>query len=199
MSTIDPSKPEAFLGKMVNEMGAAAAGALVMLGDRLGIYRALARVGPTDAPGLAAATGLDERYLREWLSAQAASGYVSYDGGAEHFFLSPEQAAVFADPESPVALSGGFYGIASMYIDEWMIVEPFAGDTLAANLNPIGRMYYSFSTMICTPASKSQEVGLALGAQAGEKRLREAVTAGGFTRFRRASETPFNLILEARP
>ncbi len=81
----------------------------------------------------------------------------------------------------------------------WMIVEPFAHDELEQNLNPIGRMYYSFSTMICTPASMSQEVGLALGAQAGESRLREVVTSGGFTRFRRAAETPFNLVLEARP
>ncbi len=81
----------------------------------------------------------------------------------------------------------------------WLIVEPFAFDNLEQNLNPVGRMFYSFSTMICTPASKSQEVGLALGAQAGEARLREVVTSGGFTRFRRATETPFNLILEAKP
>jgi SAM-dependent methyltransferase len=81
----------------------------------------------------------------------------------------------------------------------WMIVEPFAGDTLEENLTPVGRVYYSASTMICTPASKSQEVGLALGAQAGEARLRDVVTKGGFTRFRRATETPFNLVLEARP
>jgi 2-polyprenyl-3-methyl-5-hydroxy-6-metoxy-1,4-benzoquinol methylase len=81
----------------------------------------------------------------------------------------------------------------------WLIVEPFAGDTLEDNFNPIGRAYYGASTLLCTPASLSQEVGLALGAQAGEKRLREVVTAGGFTRFRRATQTPFNLIFEARP
>ena len=81
----------------------------------------------------------------------------------------------------------------------WMIVEPFAGDKLEENINPVGRVYYSASTMICTPASKSQEVGLALGAQAGEARLREVVTKGGFTRVRRAAETPFNMVLEARP
>jgi hypothetical protein len=81
----------------------------------------------------------------------------------------------------------------------WMIVEPFAGDKLEENLNPVGRVYYSASTMICTPASKSQEVGLALGAQAGEARLRDVVTKGGFTRVRRAAETPFNMVLEARP
>src|SRR5208282_3462560 len=81
----------------------------------------------------------------------------------------------------------------------WMIVEPFAKDTLEDNLNPIGRVFYGASTMICTPASLSQEVGLGLGAQAGEKRLQEVVMAAGFSRFRRASETPFNLVFEARP
>ena len=81
----------------------------------------------------------------------------------------------------------------------WMIVEPMAGDRLSDNLNAVGRIFYAASTMICTPASMSQEVGLALGAQAGEARLRAVVTGGGFTRFRRATETPFNLVLEARP
>jgi hypothetical protein len=81
----------------------------------------------------------------------------------------------------------------------WLIVEPYAGDTVEENLNPVGRVYYAVSTLVCTPASLSQEVGLALGAQAGEARLRDVVTAGGFTRFRRVAETPFNLVLEARP
>ena len=81
----------------------------------------------------------------------------------------------------------------------WLIVEPYADDTVEGNLNPVGRIYYAASTMICVPASLSQEVGLALGAQAGEARLREVVMAGGFTRFRRATATPFNLVLEARP
>ena len=81
----------------------------------------------------------------------------------------------------------------------WMLVEPFANDRVEQNLNPVGRVFYSASTLICTPASLAQEVGLALGAQAGEARLREVVTAGGFRRFRRATETPFNIVLEARP
>ena len=81
----------------------------------------------------------------------------------------------------------------------WMIVEPFAGDKFEDNFNPIGRAFYGASTLLCTPASLSQEVGLALGAQAGEKRLRDVVTSGGFSQFRRATETPFNLIFEARP
>ena len=81
----------------------------------------------------------------------------------------------------------------------WMIVEPFAADDLKGNLNPVGRVYYSFSTLLCTPSSRSQEVGLCLGAQAGEARIRGVVTAAGFTRFRRAAETPFNIVYEARP
>lgn len=81
----------------------------------------------------------------------------------------------------------------------WMIVEPFAHDDLADNLNPVGRVYYGGSTLLCTPCSRSQEVGLCLGAQAGEMRLRDVVTSGGFKRFRRATETPFNIMFEARP
>jgi SAM-dependent methyltransferase len=81
----------------------------------------------------------------------------------------------------------------------WMIVEPFANDNLKDNLNPVGRVYYSFSTLLCTPCSRSQEVGLCLGAQSGEAAIREVVTSAGFTRFRRATETPFNIVYEARP
>jgi hypothetical protein len=81
----------------------------------------------------------------------------------------------------------------------WMIVEPKAGDRVEDNLNPVGRAYYAFSTMLCTPSSLGQDGGLALGAQAGEARLRDAVTRGGFTRFRRATESPFNFVPEARP
>jgi len=81
----------------------------------------------------------------------------------------------------------------------WMIVEPFANDRLSDNLTPVGRVYYSFSTLLCTPCSRSQEVGLCLGAQSGESRIREVVTAAGFARFRRATETPFNVVYEARP
>jgi hypothetical protein len=89
---------------------------------------------------------------------------------------------------------------ASMKADgTWMIVEPYAEDTAEGNHNPVGRVFYSASTMLCVPASMAQEVGAALGAQAGEKRIREVVTAGGFGRFRRATQTPFNLVFEARP
>ncbi len=80
----------------------------------------------------------------------------------------------------------------------WRIVEPFAGDREEDNLNPVGRVFYSASTVICTPASRAQEAGLALGAQAGERRIRDVVLAGGFRNFRRAAQTPFNLVFEAR-
>jgi SAM-dependent methyltransferase len=349
---VNEEKLHGLLTQMVGDMGAAAVAPLVILGDKLGLYRTLAADGPLTTTELARRTGTTERYVREWCAAQAGSGYIEYDGARGVFSMSPEQQAVFADPDSPACMTGGYYAISAMFSDEpkvsrafqtgeglawsdhneclfcgtekffrpgykaklvaeWlpaldgmteklergaavadvgcghgastlvmaqafprsrfvgfdfhgasiaranqlaeesglknvrfevgtaknfpgqdydlvayfdclhdmgdpvgasahtfralksdgtmMLVEPFAGDRLEDNLNPIGRMFYSFSTCVCTPASISQEVGLALGAQAGEKKLREVVTAGGFTRFRRAAETPFNLILEARP
>jgi 2-polyprenyl-3-methyl-5-hydroxy-6-metoxy-1,4-benzoquinol methylase len=347
---LDTAKLESLLGTMVNELGAAANAALVLVGDKLGLYRALAMDGALTSAELAEKTSTHERYVREWLSAQAASGFVTYDADAETFALSPEQAAVFADEESPVLMTGGFYSLAAVFADEpklvdafktgkgvgwgdhssclfcgverffrpgykahllaeWlpaldgvidklergatvadvgcghgastlimaaafpnsefvgidfhepsiaharkhaarvanvrfetaraqdhagsgydlvtmfdalhdmgdpvgaavhahkalkrdgtlMLVEPRAGDSLADNLNPVGRIYYAFSTSVCVPTSLNQEVGAALGAQAGEKRLAKVVRQGGFSRVRRAAETPFNLVLEARP
>ena len=348
---LNETKLNELLGKVVTEMGAAANGPLVLLGDKLGLYNALAKSGPMNSTELADETNTAERYVREWLSAQAASGYVSYDAETESFSMTLEQTAVFGDDQSPVFMTGAFYAITSVYndsakmekafktgegvawgdhstclfcgtekffspsyesnlVNNWipslegveaklkqgakaadigcghaastiimakaypnstftgydyheksiaqarerakeagvsnvtfevalakdfpgkdydfitffdclhdmgdpagacahvkealkpdgicMIVEPFANDTLEENLNPVGRAFYAFSTTLCTPCSLNQEVGLALGAQAGEKRLREVATSGGFTRFRRATETPFNLILEAR-
>jgi SAM-dependent methyltransferase len=346
----NPEALNQMIGRMLGDMGAVISGSLIIVGDRLGLYEALAKNGPMTASDLAEKKSVDRRYLEEWLACQAASGYVTHEAGK--YSLTPEQAAIFADPESPVSMVGGFYAAASAYNDEpkvteafrtgegiawgehhqclfcgterffrggysayltqkwipaldgvveklraggrvadvgcghgastvimaraypnsefvgfdihpasieranehaqsqgltnlrfevataknfpgkdydlvtvfdalhdmgdpvgasvhvrealkpdgtWMIVEPFAGDTLEENMNPVGRVFYGFSTMICTPGSRSQEVGLALGAQAGEKRLRGVVTEAGFTHFRRATETPFNLILEARP
>ncbi|MBQ1543813.1 SAM-dependent methyltransferase [Caulobacter sp. CCUG 60055] len=349
----DPQKLEAFMGKMVGDMGAAISAALVVVGDRLGLYRALAELGPATPAELAARAGAAERYVREWLAAQAASGYVDYDKAAGRFSMSPEQAMVFADEGGPAFMAGGFEILAAMFRDEpkitqafrtgegvgwhehdgclfrgterffrpgynanlvsswipaledvegrlkagarvadvgcghgastvvmakaypnsrffgfdyhapsierarqaaeeagvgdrvsfevasakdfpgrdydmaaifdalhdmgdpvgaarhireslgpdgvWMLVEPFAHDDMADNLNPVGRLFYSASTMICTPASLSQEVGLGLGAQAGEARLRQVTEQAGFTRFRRAAETPFNLVFDVRP
>ena len=346
---LDMQKLEPLLGKVVNEMGAASNGALVILGDKLGLFRALSQGAMTSAE-LAAATGTHERYVREWLSAQAASGFVDYQADTAKFSMSPEQAAVFADEDSPVFVAGGFSFLSAVYNDEpklaeafksgkglhwgehcnclfcgverffrpgyrahlvaeWlpaldgvveklergakvadvgcghgastllmaqafpnsefvgidyhdrsiaharkqangaknvrfevaraqdfsggdfdlvamfdalhdmgdpvgaiahirttlkrdgtlMLVEPMAGDSLADNLNPVGRVYYAGSTHICVPTALNQEVGLALGAQAGEKRIGEVVRAGGFSQFRKAAATPFNMILEARP
>ena len=350
---VDETRLNSFLGRMVGDMGATMSAALVIVGDKLGLYKAMAEAGPMDPAELARRTGTTERCVREWLAAQAASGYVAYEASTGTFHLEPEQAMVFAEEGSPAFLAGFFevaeasfravpkvidafrsgrgvgwhehhrclfcgterffrtsyshhlvgewlpaldgvveklrrgakvadvgcgHGastilMAKEYSDShffgfdyhlpsieqarlaaqtagvadrvsfdvaaakdfpasgydlvtcfdclhdmgdpvgaaghikaalkpdgtWLIVEPFAHDCLADNLNPVGRIYYAASTMICTQASLSQDVGLALGAQAGELRLREAVTTGGFSRFRRATETPFNLVLEARP
>jgi SAM-dependent methyltransferase len=352
-SAVDEGKLEQFLGQAVTDMGAAMNGALVSIGGKLGIWQAMAGMGPLTAAEIAEKCGVGERYVREWASAQAASGYLTYDEDAETFTLEPEVAMAFADENSPVYLLGGYSLIGSVYKDrdrlaerfragegfgwhehdpelfsgveqffrpgyranlvaEWipaldgvaeklkrggkvadigcghgistvlmaqaypestisgfdyheasidrareiaaaegvdsntefeiasakdypgegydlvaffdclhdmgdpvgamkhvretiaddgtvMLVEPFAGDKLADNLNPVGRMYYAASTTICTPSSLDQEVGLGLGAQAGEARLRAVAEEAGFSRFRRATETPFNLVLEARP
>jgi SAM-dependent methyltransferase len=349
---IDPAKFQELANKMVGDMGVAFGAALVVVGDRLGLYKSLAEKGPATSEELASRTGTFERYVREWLAAQAAAGYISCDATAKRYFMSEEQAMVFATEDSPLFAPGAFEIAAAMMRDEpkitdalrsgngvgwgehnlclfrgterffrpsyatnliaswlpaldgvvarlergasvadvgcghgastilmakaypksqftgfdfhqpsidrarelareagvadrvrfekaaakdfpgsydlvaffdclhdmgdpvgaaahvltrlkqdgiWMVVEPFANDDTAANINPLGRMFYSASTMICTPASRAQEVGLALGTQAGPKRLREVVTAGGFTRFRIATQTPFNLVLEVRP
>ena len=348
----DPVKLEQFMGKMVGDMGAALSGSLVITGVKLGLYRALADSGSATSTELAGKLGLDERYVREWLAAQAASGFVDCDPEAARFSLNPEQQMALSNENSPVYVAPAFELIASAYIDEpkitaafksgagvgwhehheclfrgtekffrpgyranlvptwlpaldgvveklergaqvadigcgcgastiimaqafpnsefvgfdyhdksieraneaareagaggnvrfevssakeapgrdydlvccfdclhdmgdpvgaaqhiremlkpdgtYMLVEPMAGDSLADNLNPVGRMYYSASTMICTPGSKAQEVGLALGAQAGERRLGEVLREAGFATVRRAAETPFNLVIEAR-
>ena len=352
-ATIDAAKLEAFVGQALGELGATLNSALVVMGDALGLYRTMADAGPTTPSELAARTGTTERYVREWLNAQAAGGYVEYDPADGRYPLPPEHAIALADETSPYFLPGAFQMFAATVRDEpsithaartgggfgwhehsqgvfdgterffrpgyaanlvaswipaldgveeklqagasvldvgcghgsstilmataypasrfvgvdyhagsiatarqraaeaglsdrvtfevasaaelpgggydlvasfdslhdmgdpvgaarhvrealapdgtWLIVEPFANDRIEDNLNPIGRIYYAASTLLCTPSSLSQEVGLALGAQAGEGRLRDVVLEAGFTRFRRATETPFNLVLEARP
>jgi SAM-dependent methyltransferase len=350
---IDGAKLESFVFRAVDEIGATLNAALVVMGDKLGLYRALAGAGPLTPQELANRTGTAERYVREWLNNQAAGGYVEYDPATGRYTLPPEQAIALTDESSPAYLPGFFqiaigsvvdspriieaarsgkgvgwhdhvhdvhegcerffrpgynanllsswlpaldgvverleqgarvadvgcghgastilmaqafpnstfsgsdyhagsietarvraeeagvadrvafevapaagysgrdYDLVTMFdclhdmgdpagaarhVREtlaadgtWMIVEPAAGDRVEDNLNPVGRAYYGFSTLLCTPASLSQEVGLALGAQAGEARIRDVVTAGGLSRFRRAAETPFNLVFEARP
>ena len=340
------------LGKVVTDAGAIYFGPLVLIGHEVGLYRVLAEEGPATSAELAERTDTAERYVREWLRAHAAGGYVTYDAATDRYTMTAEQALLFADPDSPAYVVGFFetslaaarilpklteafrsgegvgwgehdhavfHGVeqsfrpgylhhlvqewipaldgvqekleagirvadvgcgfgastvimAQAYPDSsfvgidahapsieaararagaaglsnvrfevataksynsapydlvttfdclhdmgdpvggaahvlqslkpdgtWLIVEPRAEDRIEDNLNPVGRLFYGASTMICTPCSLDQEVGLALGAQAGEARLGEVVTEGGFTRFRRATETPFNLVLEARP
>lgn len=347
---MDEARLHDFMGKLVGDMGAAATLANVILGDELGLYRAMADSQPTTPEALAAKTGCHPRLVREWLNAQAASGYMTHDKGL--FVLPEEQAMALALEDSPAYMAGGAAVIAALFHDkdklvaamrgdgglawgdhhpcmfrgterffrpgyrtflvaEWlpalegvvaklqagakvadvgcghgastlvmaqafpastfvgydyhgpsittanerareaglaervsfqqasakdypghdhdlvcffdclhdmgdpvgaarhayralrpdgtvMLVEPYAEDSLDGNLNPVGRLFYAASTFICTPNSLSQEVGLGLGAQAGEARLRAVFEEAGFSRFRRATQTPFNLILEAR-
>ena len=351
--TIDEDKLNAFMGAFVGDLGAAATTALVLIGDKLGLYRAMADSEPVTSAELAERTGTRERYVREWLCQQAASGYLTYDPATRRFRLPPEQAMALADEESPAFIPGAFQLVAAMVKDEphiaerfrsgdgfgwhehhhdlfegterffrpgylgnllsawipaldgvqakleagahvadigcghgasaiimakafpsstfvgsdyhegsidaarkraaeagvadrvsfevstaqsfagtgydlvatfdclhdmgdpvgaarhvreslapdgtWLVVEPFAGDEVSDNLNPVGRVYYSFSTMLCVPNALSQHGDTALGAQAGEGAIRKVVSQAGFEGFRRAAETPFNLVFEARP
>jgi SAM-dependent methyltransferase len=353
IAALDEAKLEAFVGQAVVDMGAAISGLLLHLGDRLGLYKAMAGAGPITSAMLAQRTGTAERYVREWLGNQTAGGYVVYDPTDGTYELPAEHAMVLANEDSPVFLAGAFETIASCYADhalfadafssgtgigwhahderlfsgvlrlfrpgyaahlvrEWLpaldgvvdklragasvadvgcgygastilmaqafeqstfagfdihhpsiqsaraaaaeagvhqrvtfevaaaldlpadgydlvclfdalhdmgdpagaarrirramapdgtllIVEPNAGDALEQNLNPVGRTYYGLSTVICTPGSLAQEVGLGLGAQAGERQLATLLGDAGFSQVRRATETPFNIILEARP
>jgi SAM-dependent methyltransferase len=350
---VNETKLHEFMMKAVGEMGAAMNAALILVGDKLGIYKAMAGAGPMSSEEIAAKTKTHERYVREWLAAQSAGGFITYDSFTKKYTLPPEQALALADENSPVFLPGFFEIVSACIKDEpkvteafrtgkglgwhehdhclfagterffrpnyrahligewipalgdvdsrlkagakvadvgcglgtstilmaqaypkstfvgfdyhpasiemarnaagkaglservkfevapakeypgegyqlvaffdclhdmgdpegaarhvrktldpggaWMIVEPFANDKLEDNLNPIGRVFYAASTMLCTPASLSQEVGLGLGAQAGEGRLSKILKSAGFTRVRRAAETPFNVVLEARP
>ncbi len=350
--TVNKDKLQEFLEKGINEVGATLGAALVVLGDKLGLYKAMAGAGPLTSAQLAQKTGTAERYLREWLNNQAAGGYVTYDPATATYTLPPEQARALAEEDSDCFLIGNFQAAADVWAaipqmlanfrsgrgmdwgehtpdlfegtercfrpnylgnlvsrwipalegvetklqkgatvadvgcghgvstivmaraypnsrfigydyhapsiavarqraeaagladrlrfevarstdypgtghalvatfdclhdmgdplgaarhilqslekdGTWMIVEPFAHDRVEDNLNAVGRIFYGASTMVCVPASLAHH-GPALGAQAGEARLRDIATQAGFTRFRRATETRFNLVLEARP
>ena len=122
---LNEEKLHGFLGKMVNDLGAAASAALVLTGDKLGLYKTLVEEDPLTSAALAERTGTTERYVREWLAAQAASGYVEYDREQGSFYMTPEQAAVFADDESPFNMTGGFYALASVVNDEPKVTSAF--------------------------------------------------------------------------
>lgn len=351
--SIDEGELHAFLGRFVTDLGATVHAANAVIGDKLGLYKALAQAGPSSPAELAERTGTTERYVAEWLRGQAAGGYVTYDPQTERFELDEIQTFTLTDEDNPFFLPGAFqlaaasvrdepaiaeafrsgagvgwhehnadvfagcerffrpgynahlvagwipacegvaeslragatvadvgcgHGASTMIMAEaypastfrgfdyhdasvreaakvaaeagladrvsfqtaaakdfpgsgydlvttfdslhdmgdpvgaaahvreslapdgtWMIVEPFAGDRVEDNLNPVGRAYYNFSTLLCVPNSLSQEVGLALGAQAGEAAIRDVVGAAGFTRFERVAEWPFNIVYTARP
>jgi SAM-dependent methyltransferase len=349
---INEAKLEDFVHKALGDVGSALTASLVVIGDKLGLYRAMAAAGPVSSAQLAERTDTNERSVREWLAAQAAAGYIEYDQASGRYTLPAEHAVALTDEESPACVLGGFQGMtaamraapkvtaafrtgrgvgwhehdpdlfegverffrpgynanlidawipaldgveaklksgahvadigcgfgastiimakaypkstfvgfdyhgpsiekareraaaagvgdrvtfavataktypgtydlatcfdclhdmgdpvgAAKHVRQslgrdgtWMLVEPRAGDHVHDNLNPVGRLFYSVSTLVCTQASLSQEVGAALGAQAGEARLREVTKQAGFTRVRRAAETPFNIVLEVRP
>ena len=122
---MDEAKLNEFLGKMVGDLGAAVSAALVLTGDKLGLYKTLAKDGPLSSEELASQSGTTERYVREWLAAQAASGYVEYDSDQNKFSMSPEQVAVFADDDSPVNMTGGFYSVAAVLKDEPKVTDAF--------------------------------------------------------------------------
>jgi hypothetical protein len=188
---VDGQKLEQFVFRAVDEVGATLNAALVVMGDKLGLYRALAGAGGLTPIELARRASVSERYVREWLNAQAAGGYLDYDPAGGTYTLPPEQAIALTDESSPAFLPGFFQIALGTVMDSPRITE--AG----AKVADIGCGHGS-STILCTPASLSQDVGLALGAQAGEARIGDVVSAGGLTRFRRAAETPFNLVFEAR-
>jgi|SRR5271165_2889991 len=125
ISSVNPDALNQLLEQIINDLGAAVSGALIVLGDGLGIYAAMADIGPATSQELAEKTNLNERQLREWLSAQAASGYVTYDAEREVFFLTAEQVALFADPNSPTLVTGGFYSVSAIYHDEPLVAESF--------------------------------------------------------------------------
>src|SRR4029078_13022214 len=122
---MNESKLHELLTKMVGDMGAAAVAPLVILGDKLGLYRTLAAEGPITSDELANRTGTAERYVREWCAAQAGSGYINYDSDRNAFSMTDEQQAVFADPDAPTCMLGGYYSISSLFTDEPKITNAF--------------------------------------------------------------------------
>jgi hypothetical protein len=184
----------------VSDIGAAMSASLVLLGERLGLYKTLARGGPMTPADLARRTGTSavarERAMDAGLSdnIRFEVGQAQDYPGTYDFVTTFDCLHDMSDPLGAVR-----HTRQTLAPDgSWMIVEPMAADDVAHNLNPIGRVFYAASTMFCVPSSLHGH-GPALGAQAGEKKIREVVTHGGFSQVHRAAQTPFNLMLEARP
>jgi len=208
MTELDQEALEALQGKVMGDIAGAMGLLMSYLGDQTGAYSALEAAGPCSSDELATQTGLAPRYLREWLSATAANGYVSYANvefdtySAKHFPGDGYDFACIFDALHDMGDPAG----AAAHIREslapggtFMLVEPLAGDSLADNLHLLGATYYGLSTVVCVPTSKAQETAKCLGAQAGEAKLREVLTEAGFGHIRRAAETNTNMVLEVRP
>ncbi len=189
---VDEDQLNDLIGRFITDLGATVHAGNVVIGDRLGLYRALSEIGPADAAALAHHTGTSERYLREWLAGQAAGGYLSTDVDARTFWLTDAQHLALVDPDG-IGMAGAFLLAVACLQDEPKITD-------AENFTPVGRLYYNFSTMLCVPHAIAYGAGdTALGNQAGEAAVHPIATAAGFTRVRRATETPFNIIYEVRP
>ncbi len=186
---IDEAKLDQFIGQFVIDFGAAMHAATVVIGDKLGLYKALADAGPSTAEQLARRTSYDGRLVEEWLRAQFVSGYCEYDPSTGAFSLTDEQAAVLADDSTPAFLADG---------GTWLLVEPMAIAGLENNVNPVSRIFYAGSVGICTPAAEAQPGGYALGNQVSDEQWQTLLGDAGFGHVRRATETPFNRVFEVR-
>lgn len=216
---VDENRLTQFLEWFVADLGATVAAGNVVVGDRLGLYRAMA-AGPLRPEELATRTETAPRYLEEGLRGQAAGGYVEYGADTGQYWLTEEQAFALTDPDGAVYPQSAFMGVdshgasidqarrraADNDLEDQVIFEVAAaqdfgelGSECSGNLNPVGRVYYSFSSFLCVPNALSQEGGYSLGAQAGEGAVRRLVLDAGFKNFRRVAETPFNIVYEARP
>jgi hypothetical protein len=211
---LDEQKVGEAAGKVFGELGVAITGPLIALGDRLGLWAAMAGAGSVTPADLAARTGTVERYVREWLRGVAVAGYVGYDPAEGTFTLSEEMALVIAGEDSPASLIGVFEGFTALWADLATIEGFFRADAgvsdwanfEVANATSFpaadpGRGYdLAISTLVCTPASLAQPGAAALGAMAGDARLRQVLAEAGYPRVRRVAQeaAPFNIVLEAR-
>lgn len=204
-TTVDEDRLGAFLGQAIGDVGATISAGLVVLGDRLGLYRAMADGAPVTVEELAARTGTAVVYLRPWLANQAAGGYVEYDPADETWWMTPEKAYALAVEDGTAFLPGSMQLALGVLRDLPAIEECFrTGAGLGwhehdPDLYALGRVFYGASTLVCTPSSLAQPGARALGPQAGPAQLTALLSEAGFRSVRIAATTPVNLIIEARP